>query len=75
MKCGTGTELFDRNDEEIRMCDTLLLFDSDGSVHKIKVGYNFGMFIEDGTGQSLFKIISAYEVFHGGKGVEIRKRK
>ena len=75
MKCGTGTELFDRNDDEIRMCDRLLLFDSDGRIHEILVGYDFGMFVEDGTAQSLYSIISAYEEFHGGKGVEIRKRK
>ena len=75
MKCGTGTELVDRNDEEIRMCDTLSLYDSDERVHKIRVGYNFGMFVEDGTAKSLYSIISAYEEFNGGKGVEIRKRK
>lgn len=75
MKKGTGTELFDRNNLEIRMGDKLKLFDSDGRVHTIKVGYDFGMFVEEGTSHSLYSIISAYEKFNGGEDVEIVDRR
>lgn len=75
MKCGTGTGLTDMHDEEISMCDRLLLHDSDGRTHKILVGFNFGMFVEDGTGDSLFSVIDPYACYNGGFGVEIRKKK
>lgn len=71
MKKGIGTGLFDRNNKEIKMGDRLKLFDSDGRVHRIKVGFDFGMFIEDGTGRSLFDVVSAYNKCDGGDGVEI----
>jgi hypothetical protein len=71
MKKGIGTGLYDRNGKEIKMGDRLKLFDSDGRVHRIKVGFNFGMFIESGTGYSLFDVVSAYNKCDGGDGVEI----
>jgi hypothetical protein len=71
MKKGTGTGMYDRNGKEIKMGDRLKLFDSDGSVHRITVGFDFGMFIESGTGHSLFDVVSAYNKCDGGDGVEI----
>ena len=75
MKCGTKTGLYDKNDKEICMCDRLKLYDSDGRVHKILVGFSLGMFVEDGTTQPLHSIISAYDECDGSRGVEIIVRK
>lgn len=71
MKKGIGTGIYDRNDKEIKMGDRVKLFDSDGRIHRITVGFDFGMFVEKGTAKSLFDIVSAYNKCNGGDGVEI----
>ena len=57
------------------MCDRLNLYDSDGRVHKILVGFVLGMFVEDGTTQPIHSIISAYDECDGARGVEVIVRK
>lgn len=42
---------------------------------KMKYGFAFGMFVEDGTLTPIFDIIQPYESYNGGFGIEIFRRK